>query len=161
MPKNELSKAESREVALNNRERIQGLQNLLVDNADEVNIVTHQNSEIFPLEHTFADGIYVRQMTMNKDSLVVGAIHNHLHVWFLLSGHITVATEEESLEYIAPCYVLATPGTKRVIYANEDSVFVNVHKNPTNCEDIEELEREIVSATFEEYEEYINKINKI
>jgi len=157
MPKNELSKAESREVALNNRERIQGLQDLLIDNADEVNIVTHQNSEIFPLEHTFADGIYVRQMTMNKDSLVVGAIHNHLHVWFLLSGHITVATEDESLEYIAPCYVLATPGTKRVIYANEDSVFVNVHKNPTNCQDIEKLEGEIVSATFEEYEKYINK----
>lgn len=157
MPKNELSKAESREVALSNREQIQGLQNLLVDNADGVNIVIHQNSEIFPLEHTFADGIYVRQMTMNKDSLVVGAIHNHLHVWFLLSGHITVATEEESLEYIAPCYVLATPGTKRVIYANEDSVFVNVHKNPTNNQNIEELEREIVSATFEEYEEYINK----
>jgi quercetin dioxygenase-like cupin family protein len=120
MSKNELSKAESREVALNTREQIQGLQNFLIDNADEVNIVTHQNSKIFPLEHTFADGIYIRQMTMNKDSLVVGAIHNHLHVWFLLSGHITVATEEESLEYIAPCYVLATPGTKRVIYANED-----------------------------------------
>jgi len=157
MLNNELSKANSGEVALNTREQIQGLQNFLVDNADEVNIVTHQNSDAFPLEHSFADGIYVRQMKMSKDSLVVGAIHNHLHVWFLLSGCITVATEEESLEYIAPCYVLSTPGTKRVIYANDDSIFVNVHKNPTNCEDIEELEREIVSATFEEYEEYINK----
>ncbi len=157
MLNNELSKADSGEVALNTREQIQGLQNFLVDNADEVNIVTHQNSDAFPLEHSFADGIYVRQMKMSKDSLVVGAIHNHLHVWFLLSGCITVATEEESLEYIAPCYVLSTPGTKRVIYANDDSIFVNVHKNPTNCEDIEELEREIVSATFEEYEEYINK----
>lgn len=157
MLNNELSKANSGEVALNTREQIQGLQNFLVDNADEVNIVTHQNSDAFPLEHSFADGIYVRQMKMSKDSLVVGAIHNHLHVWFLLSGCITVATEEESLEYVAPCYVLSTPGTKRVIYANDDSIFVNVHKNPTNCEDIEELEREIVSATFEEYEEYINK----
>lgn len=157
MSKNELSKAESGEVALNTREQIQGLQSFLIDNADEVNIVTHQNSKIFPLEHTFADGIYIRQMSMDKDSLVVGAIHNHLHVWFLLSGHITVATEIGSDEYVAPCYVLATPGTKRVIYANEDSVFVNVHKNPTNCQDIEELEREIVSATFEDYEEYINK----
>ena len=157
MSKNELSKNDSNEVALNTREQIQDLQNFLVDNADEVNIVTHQNSQLFPLEHTFADGIYIRQMTMDKDSLVVGAIHNHLHVWFLLSGHITVATEGESLEYVAPCYVLATPGTKRVIYANEDSVFVNVHKNPTNCQDIEELEKEIVSTTFEDYEKYTNK----
>jgi len=157
MPKNELYKAESKEIALNTREQIQGLQNFLVENADEVNVVTHQNSQLFPLEHTFADGIYVRQMTMDKDSLVVGAIHNHLHVWFLMSGHITVATEDDNVEYIAPCYVLATPGTKRVIYANEDSVFVNVHKNPTNCQDIEELEKEIVSATFEDYEIYTNK----
>ena len=157
MPKNELSKAESREVTLDTRERIQVLQNFLIENADEVNVVTHQNSKIFPLEHTFADGIYVRQMSVNKDSLVVGAIHNHLHVWFLMSGHITVVTEGESVEYLAPCHVLATPGTKRVIYANEDSIFVNVHKNPTNCENIEELEKEIVSATFEDYEEYINK----
>jgi quercetin dioxygenase-like cupin family protein len=157
MPKNELSKAESKELALNAREQIKNLQDFLVENADEVSIVTHQNSQLFPLEHTFADGIYVRQMTMDKDSLVVGAIHNHLHVWFLMSGHITVATEDDSVEYIAPCYVLATPGTKRVIYANEDSVFVNVHKNPTNCQDIEELEKEIVSATFEDYEIYTNK----
>ena len=157
MPKNELSKAESKELALNVREQIKNLQDFLVENADEVSIVTHQNSQLFPLEHTFADGIYVRQMTMDKDSLVVGAIHNHLHVWFLMSGHITVATEDDSVEYIAPCYVLATPGTKRVIYANEDSVFVNVHKNPTNCQDIEELEKEIVSATFEDYEIYTNK----
>jgi quercetin dioxygenase-like cupin family protein len=157
MPKNELSKAESREVTLDTRKRIQMLQNFLIENADEVNVVTHQNSKIFPLEHMFADGIYVRQMSMNKDSLVVGAIHNHLHVWFLMSGHITVVTENESVEYTAPHHVLATPGTKRVIYANEDSVFVNVHKNPTNCMDIEELEKEIVSASFDDYQEYINK----
>jgi quercetin dioxygenase-like cupin family protein len=157
MSKNELSEAESREVTLSTREQVQGLQNFLVDNADEVNIVTHQNSKIFPLEHTFADGIYIRQMSMNKDSLVVGAVHNHLHVWFLISGKITVSIEMGSIEYTAPCYVLAAPGTKRVIYANEDSVFVNVHKNPSNNQNIEELESEIVSATFEDYEEYINK----
>jgi len=157
MKGSELSKPDNTGLTINSREQIQGLQDFLVSNADGVDIVTHHNSKIFPLEHTFADGIYVRQMTMNKDSLVVGAIHNHLHVWFLMSGHITVVTEGEGLEYTAPCYVLSTPGTKRVIYANEDSVFVNVHKNPTNSKDIEELEKDIVSATFEEYEKYINK----
>lgn len=157
MNKPELIKFDSKEVAISNREKIHNLQNFLIDSADEVNIVTHQDSKLFPLKHTFADGIYVRQMSMGKDTLVIGAIHNHLHIWFLMSGHITVATEDTSEEYVAPCYVVSTPGTKRVIYANEDSMFVNVHKNPTNCEDIETLEREIVSATFEDYEEYINK----
>ena len=125
--------------------------------SDEKNIVTTQDTELFPLKHTFADGIYVRQMNMNKGSVVVGAIHKHLHVWFLLTGHISVVTEDNTEDYIAPCYVVATPGTKRVIKANEDSIFVNVHKNPTNSQDISFLEKDIVAKDFKEYEEYINK----
>ena len=39
----------------------------------------------------------------------------------------------------------------------EDSIFVNIHKNPENIKDIKKLEAEIVSLTFKDYEEYINK----
>jgi quercetin dioxygenase-like cupin family protein len=139
------------------RDKVIELENSLINIADEVNIITHQDSKPFPLKHTFADGIYVRQMSMDKGSSVIGAIHNHKHVWFLLTGHISVATEEVVEDYIAPCYVVATPGTKRVIHANEDSIFVNIHKNPNNTRDIKELENKIVSRNYEEYEEYINK----
>tara|TARA_R100000152_G_C6693336_1_gene124431 strand:+ start:301 stop:765 length:465 start_codon:yes stop_codon:yes gene_type:complete len=150
-----------KEIILSRRERIQALQDLLIHNADGKNIEGDGNSIIhsdnFPLKHTFADGIYVRQMDMRAGSVVIGAIHNHLHVWFLLSGKLEVAKEDSIEEFIAPCYVLASPGSKRVIYAVEDSIFINIHKNPTNTENIDELEEEIVSKTFEEYEQYINK----
>ena len=150
-----------KEITLKKRGEIQALQDLLVYNADGVNIEGDGNSIVhsdnFPLKHTFADGVYVRQMDMKADSLVVGAIHNHLHVWFLLTGHLAVATEDSIEEFLAPCYVLATPGSKRVIYATEDSIFINIHKNPSNIENIDELESEIVSKTFEEYEQYIKK----
>jgi hypothetical protein len=53
--------------------------------------------------------------------------------------------------------VVSTPGVKRVIYANEESIFVNVHKNPTNTQNLDELEAEIVSINYKEYEKYINK----
>ena len=150
-----------KEIALSKREEIQALQDVLISKADGENIfgdgktIVHSNE--FPLKHTFADGIYVRQMDMKAGSAVVGAIHNHLHVWFLLTGHLAVATEDDVEEFISPCYVLAKPGSKRVIYAIEDSIFVNIHKNPNNIKDIDKLEKEIVSFTFEEYEEYINK----
>tara|TARA_R110002020_G_scaffold187509_3_gene385905 strand:- start:588 stop:1052 length:465 start_codon:yes stop_codon:yes gene_type:complete len=150
-----------KEITLSKREEIQALQELLISNADGENIegdgnkIVHSNN--FPLKHTFADGIYIRQMDMKSDSMVIGAIHNHLHAWFLLTGHLMVVTEDTTEEFIAPCYVLATPGSKRVIYAMEDSIFVNIHKNPNNIKDIKELEDEIVSLTFEDYEEYINK----
>ena len=150
-----------KEVTLSKREEIQALQDMLISKADGENIegdgknIIH--SKNFPLKHTFADGIYVRQMDMKADSLVVGAIHNHLHIWFLLTGHLAVSTEDVIEEFVAPCYVVASPGSKRVIYAMEDSIFVNIHKNPKNIKDIEKLEKEIVSLTFEEYEKYINK----
>jgi len=96
-------------------------------------------------------------MDLKKDSVVVGAIHKHLHVWFLLTGHISVATEDTVEDYLAPCYVVSTPGVKRVILANEDSIFVNIHKNPSNTENIDELEKEIVALNYKEYEQYINK----
>ena len=150
-----------KEIALKKREEIQALQDLLIYNADGVNIEGDGNSIVhsdnFPLKHTFADGIYIRQMDMKAGSAVVGAIHNHLHVWFLLTGRLAVATEDSIEEFVAPCYVLATPGSKRVIYAIEDSIFVNIHKNPDNIKDIDKLELEIVSKTFEEYEQYIKK----
>ena len=44
-----------------------------------------------------------------------------------------------------------------MILANEDSIFVNIHKNPSNTEDIDELEKEIVALNYKEYEQYINK----
>jgi len=149
-------------VSKNSRKKILSLEKSLIDIADGINIegdgrsiVT--NGKIAPIKHAFADGIYIRQMDMAKDTVVVGAIHKHLHVWFLLTGHVSIATEDTTEDYIAPCYVVSTPGAKRVILAHENSIFVNVHKNPSNTQDIEKLEKEIVALNYKEYEEYINK----
>jgi quercetin dioxygenase-like cupin family protein len=151
MPKNELA----------TRSKILELETTLLNDVDNENVIQNGGeivrSDKFPLKHSFADGIYIRQMEMRKDSIVVGAIHNHLHVWFLLTGNITVATEGSTEEYLSPCYVVCTPGVKRVIYANEESIFVNIHKNPSNTQDLDELEAEIVSRNYNEYEQYTNK----
>lgn len=148
-----------KEITLANREKILKLEDYLVTNADGDNIEGTGNevlhSDNFPLKHTFVDGVYVREMKFKKDSAVVGAIHKHLHVWFLLYGHLFIATEGSQEEYIAPCYVVAEPGSKRVIYAAEDSLFVNIHANPKNITDIEELEEQLVSLTYKDYEQYI------
>jgi|TARA_B110000908_G_scaffold99444_1_gene117447 quercetin dioxygenase-like cupin family protein len=150
------------QVSTNSREKILKLEESLLCIADGINVEGDgkhvlTDSKIAPIKHTFADEVYIRQMDMKKDSVVVGAIHNHLHVWFLLTGHVTVVTEDATEDYVSPCYVVSTPGVKRVIRANEDSIFVNVHKNPTNTRDVSKLEKEIVSLNYKEYEEYINK----
>jgi len=110
-----------------------------------------------PLTHNFADQLYIRRMDMVAGSVVVGAIHNHQHVWFLLTGKLSIYSNDKLEDYVAPCYVVSEPGTKRLIYAHEQSIFVNVHKNPSNTKNIEELEKEIVSFTEEEFKNYKNK----
>ena len=155
----------SKEVSKNTREKILKLENSLINNADGVNIEgtgkeIMTDSKIALIKHSFADQVYVRQMDMKKGSVVVGAIHKHLHVWFLLSGFVTVFCNNELKEYKAPCTVLSQPGAKRVIYGNEESIFVNVHKNPSNTQDIKKLEKEIVALNYEDYEKYINNRNK-
>ena len=126
------------------------LQNSLMEFVDGENIVKG-DSEVFPLKHTFTDGIYVRQMSMKKGSAVIGKIHRHNHIWFLLTGCISVADEHNTVDHIAPCYVEAPAGSKRVIYAHEDSIWVNVHANPTDTQDLEELENLIIAKDYEEF----------
>jgi quercetin dioxygenase-like cupin family protein len=109
------------------------------------------------LTHDFADQLYIRRMDMVAGSVVVGAIHNHKHVWFLLTGKLSIYSNGKLEDYVAPCYVVSEPGTKRLIYAHEQSIFVNVHKNPSNTENLEELEKEIVSFTEKDFKNYKNK----
>tara|TARA_R110000822_G_scaffold104515_4_gene231513 strand:- start:6404 stop:6859 length:456 start_codon:yes stop_codon:yes gene_type:complete len=112
------------------------------------------DNDLFPLKHSFAHGIYVREMKMKKETFVIGKIHKEDHIWFLLSGHLIIATENGTEEYIAPCYVKAPAGSKRAIYALEKSIWVNVHTNPSNTEDLEILEKEIIAKNYLEYEKF-------
>ena len=144
--KKEITKKEQK---LQKRSNIMELQDSLMKLVDGDNVVKGDSST-FPLKHTFTDGIYIRQMSMKKDSFVIGKIHKHNHVWFLLSGEISVADENNTIDHIAPCYVEAPSGSKRMIYAHEDSVWVNIHANPTNTQDLEELEELIIAKDYEE-----------
>jgi len=119
--------------------------------------IIHNNGDIvvseqLPITHNFADQIYLRQMNMSKDQLVVGAFHNHKHIWFLMTGRVSIKSNEEIVEHVAPCYTVSEPGTQRFIYAHEDSIFINIHKNPNNTTNIKELEKTIVSLNKKEYE---------
>jgi accessory colonization factor AcfC len=88
---------------------------------------------------------------MPKDCAVISAMHHTEHFWFLLKGRILVTTEGEQVEHIAPCYEKSLKGAKRLILSLEDSIFINVHKNPTNTRDMEDIEKSLYSINMEEY----------
>ena len=70
-----------------------------------------------------------------------------------MKGKLKIANEDGVVTYSAPTYVNAKSGAKRVIIALEDSVFVNIHPNPDNIRDIEELERILTCETYIQYKQ--------
>ena len=53
--------------------------------------------------------------------------------------------------------MVAKSGIKRIIYAHKNSVFVNVHKNPDNIKNLDQLEKDITALSYEEYKKHVNK----
>ena len=94
-----------KELVESKSKKIKELTSFIVNNEDGVNFLGNGKEivhhEAVPLKHSFADQIYVRQMEMKKGGLVVGAIHKHLHVWFLLTGSLTIGNKNEIEDYIA------------------------------------------------------------
>lgn len=109
------------------------------------------DSDLAPLKHTFADGIYVREILLPKGTTATGKIHKHCHPGFLMSGEVSVVTEDGGIERLkAPLAMISPAGTKRIVYAHEDSVWVTVHHNPDNLRDLKQLEDLIIAKGYDE-----------
>jgi len=106
------------------------------------------DNEHCPLKHTFADGVYVREIFIPKGTLVVGKIHKHSHPNFILSGDVSVATEEGPKRLKGPLSMISPAGTKRVVYAHEDTVWITIHV--TNETDLDKIEEEIIAKNYDE-----------
>ena len=101
-----------------------------------------------PLKHSFADGCYIREVFNPKGELIVTKIHKVSHPFFLLKGEMTILSEDGEKTIKAPHYGITPAGTKRIIYAHEDCVFVTV--NVTDKKDTKEIEKDIIAKKFEE-----------
>lgn len=132
--------------------KVETLENAMLA-SDDIRIAKG-NSDMFPLKHSFSEGVYIREMFMPQGGLVIGKLYKISHTWFLLSGELEVATDEGNEYYIGPCYINAPEGTKRVLHAVSDVIFVNVYPNPDNITDTDKLEEILTCSSYKEYKEY-------
>ncbi len=137
------------------RSDIMGMEDLLRQHPE----VYLGDSKLCPLRHSFADGIYVREIFIPAGTAIVGAIHKHDHPNFLMSGTVRVATEEGYHEYTGPMHMISKAGTKRALVALTDLVWVTVHSNPTNETDVERLKNNIIADSYPEFDKFISRKN--
>tara|TARA_R110000744_G_scaffold28643_1_gene68842 strand:- start:885 stop:1340 length:456 start_codon:yes stop_codon:yes gene_type:complete len=114
-----------------------------------------------PIRHSFAPGIYAREMSIPEGTLLIGKIHKHRHHNFLMQGSIIVLTEDEGVKLLqAPLMIVSEPGTQRVGYAVTDTIWTTVHENKDNTEDLGIIEKRTVTDNKQKYIEYKNKLIK-
>jgi hypothetical protein len=88
--------------------------------------------------HHFSDGIYARELFIPAGTVVVGALHKSQHLYMVVKGKCKVSSQYETVEIEAPYIGETIPGTKRVIYAETDCVWIGFF--PTQLTDIDEIE---------------------
>lgn len=103
-------------------------------------------------QHHFAPGVYGRTMIIPKGMVVVGKIHKHAHLNVITRGVIKVVTEFGEDTYTGPKTFVSKPGTKRAVYAIEETEWITIHANPDNLTNIRELEEQIIAPSFADYD---------
>ena len=106
-----------------------------------------------PVEHYQIDGVYVRSLFLPAGTLLTGKIHNFENIAILAQGTIRVSNGTDSYVLTAPHIMVDKPGVKRIGYAETDVTFITVHKTANT--EIDDIEKELVSDTFEEYEQQL------
>jgi hypothetical protein len=106
-----------------------------------------------PVEHYQVDGVYVRSMFIPAGTILTGKIHNFENIAILAQGTIRVSNGTDSYVLTAPHIMVDKPGVKRIGYAETDVTFITVHKTANT--EIEAIEKELASDTFEEYEQQL------
>ena len=123
----------------------------------------HLEGNCYPLKHSFADGLYIRELTVPAKILTVTKIHKYAHAAFLLKGKMSVLEEGGIREVEAPAHFITPAGTKRIVYHHTEVVLVTVHA--TKETDVQKIEDEIIAKDFDELpiidvENFVNKIKE-
>lgn len=100
--------------------------------------------------HLFA-GCYYRSILVPAGTAVTGHIHLHANSLVLVRGKAYILNGEEPVYVEAPWCAVGPAGTKRVVLAIEDCVFLSVH--PTPHTDVAKIAEDTVVATYKEYDE--------
>lgn len=128
-------------------------QSLLRDEANtaidvlEVALLDRFNKIDCPLEHTFMPGMYMRTILMKAGSKITSKIHKYRHPFFVMQGSVRVWIDGKGWGLIkAPFKGITEPGTRRVLDVLEDTIWVTVHSNPDDTEDLSIIEEMVIET---------------
>ena len=103
------------------------------------------------VKHHHIEGVYCRELFIPAGTILTGKIHNKESISILAQGTIAITNGTDSRVINAPHVMVDKPGIKRLGHSITDCVFINVLR--TDETEIDAIEKELVSDTFEQYEQ--------
>lgn len=106
-----------------------------------------------PVKHRFSGGIYAREITIPKGTLLTGRIHKFDHFDIMLSGDVTVSTDNGEVKRLTGLNIMeGKAGKKRAGFAHEDTHWITFHsaeeRNP------EEMYEFLTCGSFQELDDF-------
>jgi hypothetical protein len=93
----------------------------------EAELMTYPQGDC-PITNRFTKGLYAREMFIPKDTLLTGALHKTQHIFVISKGDIsTWFPGGEVTRVQAPFTGITEPGSRRLGYAHEDTVWTTFH----------------------------------
>lgn len=106
-----------------------------------------------PIEHYQIKGVYVRKGFIPAGTILTGKVHNFESISILAQGTLRITNGTDSYTISSPHTFVDQAGIKRLGYAETDCTFITIHR--TDNTELEDIENELTSDTFEEYEQQL------
>ena len=138
------------------------------DAVDEVEASILLGEQVLcPIRHYFTDGLYCREMFVPKGTILTSKLHRSEHPYIISMGCVSVVKKDDRGQDVlgdimeAPYFGVTYKGTRRIIYAHEDTIWTTIH--PTTVVPKSNSEEDIEAAALEVeeiiIEPYFNKLS--
>lgn len=115
----------------------------LVDRFEESIVGSGLPLADFPVVHRFTPGLYSREIFMPAGSVLTSKIHRTEHPFVILKGVVSVWTADEGTTTLrAPHTGITKPGTRRVLFVHEDTIWITFHAGEEDT--VEAIEDRII-----------------
>lgn len=109
--------------------------NIMNDSQDQIDAFNKLEAELMtypqgdcPITNRFTKGLYAREMFIPKDTLLTGALHKTQHIFVISKGDISTWFPGGKVTRVqAPFTGITEPGSRRLGYAHEDTVWTTFH----------------------------------
>lgn len=130
-----------------------GVHRSMRDKVYEIEAIMRQAPQVdMPVTNYFSDGLYARELFIPKGTVLTGKIHKYTNLNIMSQGEMSVLTESGVVRVKAPFTIVSPPGTKRIAYAHEDTIWTTIHA--TSETDLEKIEHHFVAQDEAEFLEF-------